>query len=97
MVYYPKHDEDYLQLHQYTPRNHVPTSPHLRLLYLTTNLGYENAKTQFVCYLLKKDCPYTSEENIDIIEQPQQPPHNRRKQAPRIITIFPGIYHKQVD
>ena len=45
MVYYPKHDEDYLQSHQYTPRNHLPTSPHLRLLYLPTNLGYEDAKT----------------------------------------------------
>ena len=89
MVYYLKHDEDYLQLHQYTPRNHLPTSPHLRLLYLTTNLGYEHAKTWFVHYLLKTDCPDTSEENIDIIEQPQQPPHKRRKQTPRIISISP--------
>ena len=45
MVYYLKHDEDYLKLHKYTPRNHLPTSPHLRLLYLTINLGYEQAKT----------------------------------------------------
>ena len=44
MLYYPKHNEDYLESHQYTPRNHLPTSPHLRLLYLTTNLGYEDAK-----------------------------------------------------
>ena len=62
MVCYLKHDEDYLQLHQYIPRNHLPTSPCLRLLYLATNLGYEQAKTQFVCYLLKTDCPDTSEE-----------------------------------
>ena len=75
MVYYPKHDEDYLQLHKYTPINHLPTSPCLRLLYLTTNLGYEHAKTQFVCYLPKTDCPDTSEENIDIIEESQQPTH----------------------
>ena len=58
-------------------------------MYLTTNLGYEQAKTRFVCYLLKTNCPDTSEENVDIVEQPQQPSHKRRKQAHRIIAISP--------
>ena len=96
-----KHDEDYLESHQYTPRNHLPTSLLLRLLYLTTNLGYEDAKPQFVCYLLKRDCPHHTAENIDIIEEPQQHPCKRRKQAPRIIAISPEnlsqASHLQLD
>ena len=89
MLYYPRHDEQYLETNMYQAQNHIPTSPCLRLLYLTTNLGYEDAKMQFVCHLLRSDCPEAHQYNDNENEQEVPRPHKRRKQSHRIISISP--------
>ena len=89
MLYYPKHSEEYLQQNIYQARNHIPTSPQLRLMYLTTNLGYEEAKMRFIHHLLKRDSPEAFGDSVDEMEEHMKRPHKRRKQSHRIITVSP--------
>ena len=58
-------------------------------MYLTTNLGYEEAKMRFIHHLLKSDSPEAFGDSIDEMEEHVKRPHKRRKQSHRITTVSP--------
>ena len=58
-------------------------------MYLTTNLGYEEAKMRFIHHLLKRDSPEAFGDSVDEMEEHVKRPHKRRKQSHRIITVSP--------
>ena len=57
-------------------------------MYLTTNLGYEEAKMRFIHHLLKRDSPEAFGDSVDEMEEHVKRPH-KRKQSHRIITVSP--------
>ena len=58
-------------------------------MYLTTNLGYEEAKMRFIHHLLKRDSPEPFGETVDEIQEQVQRPCKRRKQSHRTIAMSP--------
>ena len=87
MFFHPQIDEE-----PEKSRQHVPTSPRMRLLFLLSSNLYDYSIMQTIKDYFYHDNPHHAHEVHDALESVEQPPRKkRRKQAAKLITVSPDM------